>query len=172
MLVEQARELADGHAVAHRNRVEADERFEAVHQHRPFDFGSADRIGPIADDDLDVVACRRGQAVRHRIDVGIDAGADVLQVDDEHVHVLQHLGRGLARFAVKRIDGNVPAGVTGMARLDHVLLDVGPEPVLRPENDRQPGVRVGREPVDDVHELVVHGSGVTNHTDPASAQGV
>ena len=36
-VVEEARELADGHAVPHRNRIQADERLEPVHQHRPFD---------------------------------------------------------------------------------------------------------------------------------------
>ena len=50
VLVEQARQLADRHAVPHRDRVQADERLEAVDQHRPFDCDAADRIRPVADD--------------------------------------------------------------------------------------------------------------------------
>ena len=49
------------------------------------------------------------QAVRHRVDVGVDAGADVLQIDDQHVDVAQHLGGRLARLAVERVDRHAPA---------------------------------------------------------------
>ena len=42
---------------------------------------AADRIRPIADDDLDAVLPGGDQAVGHRVDVGVDAGADILQID-------------------------------------------------------------------------------------------
>ncbi len=49
-LVEQPRELADRHAVAHRDRVLTDEGFEACFEHRAFDGHAADRIRAVAHD--------------------------------------------------------------------------------------------------------------------------
>ena len=40
----EPRELADRHAVPHRHRIQADERLESVHEHRPFDRVAADRV--------------------------------------------------------------------------------------------------------------------------------
>ena len=54
---------------------------------------AADRIRPIADDDADAVPARGAQAVGHRVDVGVDARADILEIDDEHVDVGEHLAR-------------------------------------------------------------------------------
>ena len=56
-------------------------------EHRPFDVLAADRVRPIAHDDADAVPARGAQAVGHRVDVGVDARADVLQIDDQHVDV-------------------------------------------------------------------------------------
>ena len=54
-------------------------------ERRALDVGAANRIRPVADDDRDAVARRGAQAVRHRVDVGVDPRADVLQVDDQHI---------------------------------------------------------------------------------------
>ena len=60
---------------------------------RPFDRDAADRVGPVADDDADAVPRGGAHAVGHRVDVGVDPRADVLQVDHQHVDVAQHLRR-------------------------------------------------------------------------------
>ena len=59
----------------------------------PFDRDAADRIRAIADDDAHAVPGGGAHAVRHRVDVGVDARADVLQIDHQHVDVAQHLRR-------------------------------------------------------------------------------
>ena len=84
-IVEEPRQLADRHPVAHRDRELADERLEARHQRRALDLDAANRIRPIADDDRDAVAGRGAQAVGHRVDVGVDPRPDVLQVDHQDV---------------------------------------------------------------------------------------
>ncbi len=58
VLVEEARQLADRHAVAHRDRELPDERLVAWHEHRPLDVDAADRIRPVAHDDGDAVLAR------------------------------------------------------------------------------------------------------------------
>ena len=55
VLVEQPRQLADRHAVARRNGELADEGLAARLERDALDVDAADRIGPIADDDLDAV---------------------------------------------------------------------------------------------------------------------
>ena len=80
---------------------------------------------------------RGDQAVGHRVDEGVDARPDVLQIDDQRVEAGEHLRRRLARFAVERIHGHAPDLVLSVPRFDHVVLDVGSEAVLRPEERRQ-----------------------------------
>ena len=63
-------------------------------------------FGPVADDHLHAVALGGAQAVRHRVDVGVDAGADVLQIDHEDVEAAQHLG---ASARASRCRANTPA---------------------------------------------------------------
>ena len=101
--VEQPRQLADRHAVPHRDRELADERLEARCERRALHVHAVDRVGAVADDDRHAVPRARAQAVGHRVDVGVDARADVLQVDDERVETAQHVRGRLARLAVERV---------------------------------------------------------------------
>ena len=154
--VEHPRELGDGHAVPHRDRKLADERLEAVLEDGAFDLHAANRVGPVADDHLEPVSLRRTQAVGHRVDEGVDAGTDVLQVDDQRVEPRQHFGGRLARLTVKRVDRHAPPPVFGVRGLDHVVLEVGPKPVLRAEYRGQRDLLRRRDAVDDMPEGAVN----------------
>ena len=96
------------------------------------------------------VPARRLQAVRHRVDVGVDADADVLEVDDQHVEVREHLGGRLAGLAVERIDRHAADLVVRVPRLDHVVLHVRSEAVLRAEDRGERGAVVRRQAIGDV----------------------
>ncbi len=124
MLVEQKRELGDGHAVPHRDGKLPDERLVARLQHRPFNRDPADGIGTVAHDDGKASPRRSAQAVGHGVDKGVDARTDILEVDDEDIDEIEHLGGRLARFAVEREDRHVAARVFPMRGLDHVVLEV------------------------------------------------
>ncbi len=111
-------------------------------------------------------ALRRGaQAIGHGIDVGIDARADVLEVDDEHVDEIEHLRRRLAGLAVEREDRHVAARVGAVRRLDHVVLEIGAEAVLRAEDGGELEVRRFGKLVDHVAEGVIDGSRVSQDAD-------
>ena len=88
-LVEEAGQLAGGHAVARGDREEADEGGEGgvedVAGHRL----PADRVGAVADDHALAQRARRAHAVRHGVDERVDAAADVLEVDHDDVDVLR-----------------------------------------------------------------------------------
>ena len=63
--VEERGQLADRHAVPHRDREEADERLEPGLEHRALDRLAADRVRPVAHDDREPVraAARRQLAI-------------------------------------------------------------------------------------------------------------
>src|SRR5215208_7208479 len=62
----------------HRDREHPDEGFETRHERHAFDLRAADRIRAIADDDRQAVPTRGLEAIRERVDIGVDANADVL----------------------------------------------------------------------------------------------
>ena len=88
-----------------RDRVHPDERLELRIEQRALDDLSADRIGPIEDDEGNLLLRRGLHRQDHRRDVGPGAAADFLEVVDEDVDVLQHLGRRPAILRlVERMD--------------------------------------------------------------------
>ena len=147
VIVEEPGGFADRQPVPHRDRKLTDEGRIGGVEGRAFDVFAVDRVGPIADDDADPVPSSRAKAVRHRIDVGVDPGADVLQVHHQDVHVGQHLRRRFARLAVERMDRQPAPGVARVRRLDHVLLEVRAKAVLGAEERRQRPVAAGGQPI-------------------------
>jgi hypothetical protein len=168
VLVEEPRGLADGEAVAHRDRELPDKRRVRRVERRALHAYAADRVRPIADHHADPVRVRRPQAVGERVDVGVDPRPDVLQIHDEHVDPREHLGGRLARFAVERVDGEPPLRIARVRRLDHVLLQIRVEAVLRPEQRRQRPVARAEQPVGRVHEARVDRRGIADERDPAA----
>ena len=128
--VDVSRQLADRQAVPQRDGGAADEAVIGRVEQRPFDDGSADRVGPIEDDDGNPAlgAGYRGNA--HRPDERIDARAHVLQIDDEDIEPVEHLGGRPPRLAVEA-DRSARRGLDGVRGLDHVGLLFAPQAVLR-----------------------------------------
>ena len=112
----------------------------------------------------------RPEAVGHRVNVGVDARADVLQVDDEKVEARQHRGGRLTRLAIERVDRDVEDRVADMVGLDHVVLDVRAEPVLRSEHRRQRDTGQRGDGIGDVPEPGVHRCRVRDQTDPLAGE--
>ena len=170
MFVEQACQLADRHAMAHRNREHPDKRLEARDEDRPFDLRAADRVGPIADDDLQPAALRRLQTVGHRVDVGVNPDANVLQIDHEDVEIAEHVVGRFAGLAVERVHGDAADLVAAVPRLDHVVLHVGSEAVLRAEDGGKARARVHGQAVGDVPQVSIDRSGVADDADPRAVE--
>ena len=96
-------------------RKQADEGLVAGLQRRSFHRDAADRIRAVADDDGDAGPRRGAQAIGHGVDEGVDARADILDVDHQHVDQRQHLGGRLARLAVEREDRHVAPRILACA---------------------------------------------------------
>ena len=169
-LVEVERQLGDGHPVPHRHAELADEDSRSPARASAPRPAPADGIGPVGDDDRLAGPCHRPQAVGHRVDEGVDAGADVLQVDDQHVDEAQHLGGRLARLTVEREDRDVAPRVLVVRRLDHVVLQVRPIPVLRPEDGRERVVGRDAQPLGDMAEVVVDRGRIGDDADAEPVQ--
>ncbi len=130
-LVHQSGQLGHREAVPGGHRVEADERAIGGVELGALDRGAPDRVGPVQHHDLLAQLRRRLHHVAHRVGERVDARADVLQVHHQRVDVGEHGGRRLARLAVEAVERKaLPLGVPG---LDHVVLVLAPEPVLRRE---------------------------------------
>ena len=83
---------------------------------------------------------------------------------------LEHPGGRLTRLAVERVDGDAARGVLGVGGLDHVVLHVGAEAVLRPEDGRQRDARLRCDAVEHVPAGGIDRRGIADHAHAASAQ--
>jgi len=138
--------------------------------HRPLDVDAANRVGPVAHDDVNAVLRAGAHAVGHRVDVGVDARADVLQVDDQRVQAPQHLGRRFPRVAVQRVDGDALRWVVGVRCLDHIVLHVRPESMLRAEDGRQVDTVARHQLVHNVNQAMSHRGVVADHADARAVE--
>ena len=170
VIVEEPGQLPNRHPVPHRYRKLPDKRLEATGQRGTLDLGPADRVRPIAHDDRDTVPGRGAHAVGHGVDVGIDPGADILEVNHQNIQSLKHFWRRLACIAIQRIDRHPPRRIVPVRRFDHVVLHVGAKAVLRAENRGQLHARFLSQPVNDMAERVVDRGMVADNANAGTPQ--
>ncbi len=85
--------------------VPRDEAALGAVEHRPFDAHAADRVRTVEHDELLPCACAAAvEAFAHRGDVGVEAAADVLDVEDQRVEAVELFGGRRAAFAVEAVD--------------------------------------------------------------------
>ena len=97
---EPAAHFAERQSVPHRHCARADEAFPARSQARP-STGRPRRIRPVEYPHALAEPCCGLQHVTQRRDERVDAAAEVLQVDEQHVERVEHRVRGAAHFAVE-----------------------------------------------------------------------
>ena len=102
----ELRQFADRHAVAHGHVMPCGEARVAI-AHGTFDEHAADRIRAVEHEEFQFRIGRGGEAFADRGDVGVEAAADVLDVEDERVEPGELFGRRRAAFAV---EADRPAG--------------------------------------------------------------
>ena len=113
---------------------------------RPIGFGrSSTRTAlPLRAAVLEQVAQRRQE--------GVDAAAHVLQVHEQDVEGIHHCRSRPAHFPVEAEYRNAVHGVGVVVRLDHVVLLVAAQAVLRAEGGRELDVGDPRQRVERMHE--------------------
>src|SRR3546814_4295185 len=66
-------------------------------------------------------------------DIGVDAAAEILQIDQQYVEDLHRLIRRPADLAIEAETGNIVNRVGEVGRLHHIVLKVAAHAMLRPE---------------------------------------
>ena len=131
---------------------------------------AADRIGPVADDDRQPFARRGAQAIGHGVDEGVDARADVLNVDHQHVDQVEHLRRRLARLAVEREDRHLAPRSSAWGVSIMLSWRSERKPCWGPKIAASFQSRRGGEAVDDMAKAVVDRGGIGKHADPQAVE--
>ena len=122
LLIEECGQLTGREAVEVRNGVFAHERVIAVLHQISLHLVAAQRIGPVEHHEFLALLGTSLHAHPHGGIEGVAAAPDVLNVVDQHVDVLEHLGRGLVRLAVERVHLHAGFGVDLVA---HRIAGVG-----------------------------------------------
>ena len=133
MLDEPVAHLSHRHTVAHRHGRSANEAFLSGEKQRAFD-GASRRVGPIQHPDRLARFRSFLKQIEQRCDKGIDPTAKILKVEKEDIGGRHHLASRPAHFAVKAEDGNAISRIGLIRSLDHVVLLVALETVLRTES--------------------------------------
>src|SRR5437588_5425387 len=137
MFIEHPGKFAHGHAVTRSDWKLSDKRCECRIQHSSRNLSSANRIRAIAGDYLLTKLLRRTHAISQSVDERVDAAAHALQVTDDDVDVLEHLFRRLTRFTIERMDWQTCLSIQGVGGLNHIVLHVTPDAMLRSKEHGQ-----------------------------------
>jgi len=152
---EPLRRLAQREPMSHRQRSCTHETLPARAQPQPLDR-TARRVGPV--EHADRLAPLGGcfENVAQRREEGVDAAAQILQVDQQHVEAVHHRRGRASDFPVQAEHRDVVHRVGEVGRFDHVVLLVPAQPVLRAERRNQLEVPERRERIQRVHQIARH----------------
>src|SRR5215468_2906673 len=137
-------------------------------QDSAFNRQSADRIGTVEHDESLAEFARRFHSQGHRVNERVDAHAHVLKIEDQRVHLTQHLLSRLAKLAVKRMSHNPRARVAKAFPFNHVVLRLAANSMLRSEKGCQIDVGMAVKQICGVPEIVIYGSRIANQSDTRS----
>ena len=158
MIDEPLPELAERQPVAHRDRSGADKASPAGPQRQALDRPSR-RVGPVEHPDALAVLGRGLEDVQQRRDEGVDPAAKVLQVDEDSVERAERLAGRAASFAVEAEHRDAVDRVGEVLGLDHIVLLVAAQAMLRTERGGQLDDR-RRQGVEAVGEVAGHRRGM------------
>ncbi|MDT4846521.1 hypothetical protein FQZ97_805450 [compost metagenome] len=167
---EPVAKFTHGHAVSHGHGARAHKTLPALAQREAFN-GSAGRVGPVQHPHRLAVLCGRLQHIAQRGDEGVDAAAEILQIDQQHVEAVHHRVGGAAHLAVEAEHRQPQARVEVVGRLDHVVLFVAAQTVLRAEGGGELQVGQGGEGIERMREPARDRGRVGQQGDPPAGQG-
>ncbi len=144
--------LAERQTMAHRQGPRTNEALPARPQPQAFDR-PADRIWPVEHPYcLALYRCSL-EDVAQRRDERVNAATQVLQIDQHHVEAVRHRGGWPTHLAVQAEDRDAVQRILEIRRLDHVVLLVAAQPVLRSESGRDVELAAGEERVERMRQV-------------------
>src|SRR5690606_938412 len=124
------RKLPEREAMTHRQWARPYEALPTRSETQTFDRPPGG-IRPIEHPHFFLVRCRRFEHVTEGRNERIDAAAEVLKVDEQDVERIHHLRRRTAHVSVQTEHRNAVARVVKRRGLDHVVLLIAAQPMLR-----------------------------------------
>src|ERR1041385_8495008 len=106
------------------NGILTNKRSEGGFENVSFNLVAGDWIRAVANDNALAIFARCDHAIRHRVDKGINAAADVLHVEHEDINISQHRFRRYSSFTVQGIDRQAGCSVDRVFGLAHVVLNI------------------------------------------------
>ena len=94
------------------------------------------------------------QHVEQRRHKGVDAAAEILKIDEDNVESVHHRICRPSHSTIKAEDRDVMQRIEKIGRLDHIVLFVAAQPVLRPERGSEIDAAV-HERIERVRQMVV-----------------
>ena len=156
---EPAGHFTERQAVAHRHHTRTDETLLSLAQRQTFD-GSARRVRPIEHPHRLAKPCSSLEHIQQGRDEGIDPATEVLQIDEDHIAVCEHLVGRSAHASVQAVYGYAVARIEEIRRFDHVVLLIAAQTVLRTQRRGHSQMRHLRERIEAVLALCGHRGGV------------
>ena len=156
-LDEPRTQLAEREPVTHWQRSGANKAFPPRPQRQAFDR-PADWIGPIEHPHRFPVLRRRFQEIAQRRDERIDAATQVLQIDENDIECAHHRISRLAHLAIQAEDRDAMHRVVEVRRLDHVVLLVAAQTMLRTERGGELDVAARGQRIERVRQVLRDGS--------------
>lgn len=168
LALDEPGQFADSQAVGHRDRVESGERGEGRLQDETGHILSPQGVGAVEDHqgDARLGSCLHGQAKGG--DVGVEAYADVLDVEQQQVDGAQHGGGWFFRGAIEGVYRYAGAGVPAFPDR-YPVFRLAAQTVLRREEGGQPHRLLPLQQVDQM--CIANPAGlVGDEADPLSGQ--
>ena len=119
--------------------------------HRP-----SHRIGPVENPDRFLVLRSSFENIAQRGDESINAATHILEIHQQHIEASHHRRRRPAYSAVEAENRNAMYRIEKIRRLDHVVLLVAAQPMLRPKRRTELNVRQRRQRVKRMNQLARH----------------
>ena len=132
---EHTGQFADSHTMTHRKPVKTDKGLFTLNQHGAADGEAVDRVGPVENNKTDPVFGCGLHGIAHGRNIGVKAGADILNVKYQCIDTFQHLGRGPVGCSVQTVDLNT--GERIFAVTDLGLIQLAEKTMLRVKKSNQ-----------------------------------
>ena len=161
--------FAHGQSVPHRHRAGAHETFPSFFEKRALDRPSR-RIGPVQHPNrLAMFGCGF-EHIKQGRDERVYPASKILQIDQYDIESLHRLPGRTANFPIQAEHRNIVDRIHEILGLDHIVLLVAPQTVLRAKGRGQVDLLKRRQGIEAVHKIACHRRGVRQQCHAFSRQ--
>ena len=169
-LDEPQTQFAKREPMTHRQRSRADKAFPAGAQRQTLDRPTHG-IGPIEHPDRLVMLRCRFEDVAQGRDERIDPTTQILQIDEDHVECIHHRIGRLAHLSIEAEDRDAMHRIVEVRRLDHVVLLVAAQTMLRTEGSADLDVAACDQRIQAMRQIFVTEAGCASNATRRPASG-